>query len=204
MNLKVSKFLSYILHPLMMPFIAVILVMNLNTYIAYSISPQVQRIIITLVFITTNALPILLALLLLQKGIIKSLEMDTLVERRVPFLTSAFFYFICYYLLKQLPIPQMLSIMVLAAGFTIFIAYFLSFRYKVSIHMIGIGGLTGVLFALSRILNADLLLFIIIAVLVSGMLGAARLSLGAHKPGQVYWGFLIGFVTEYSLLLLFS
>jgi len=204
MNLKVSRFLSYILHPLMMPFIAVILVMNLNTYIAYSISPQVQRIIITLVFITTNALPILLALLLLQKGVIKSLEMDSLVERRVPFLTSAIFYFICYYLLKQLPIPQMLSIMVLAAGFTIFIAYFLSFRYKVSIHMIGIGGLTGVLFALSRILNADLLVFIIIAILVSGMLGTARLSLGAHKPGQVYWGFLIGFITEYSLLLLFS
>jgi hypothetical protein len=201
MNKQVARFFSYILHPLLMPFFAVVIVMNLNTYISYSISTQVQRIIISLVFITTSALPILLALFLLQKGIIKSLEMDTLVERRIPFLASTIFYFLCYYLLKQLPIPGMISVMVLAASFTIFIAYFLSFRYKVSIHMIGIGGLTGVLFGLSKILNADLLGYLLIAIVISGILGSARLSLSAHKPGQIYWGFLIGFFTEYIMLL---
>ena len=94
--------------------------------------------------------------------------------------------------------------MVLAAGLTILIAYFLSFRYKISIHMIGIGGLAGVLFGLARILNADLLELILITVIVAGLLGTARLSLSAHQPGQVYSGFLIGFATEYLFLILFS
>ncbi len=204
MNLKLAKFLSYVLHPLMMPFIAVMLVMNLNTYIAYSISPQVQRIIISLVFITTSAIPVLISLFLLQKGMIRSLEMESLSERRIPFLSASLLYFFCYYLLIQLPIPKMVGIMVLAAGLTILIAYFLSFRYKISIHMIGIGGLAGVLFGLARILNADLLELILITVIVAGLLGTARLSLSAHQPGQVYSGFLIGFATEYLFLILFS
>ena len=107
-------------------------------------------------------------------------------------------------ILKQLPIPRMLNVMVLAASSTIFTAYFLSFKYKVSIHMIGIGGLVGVLFGLARVLNADLILLILAAVLISGLLGTARLTLSAHTPGQIYWGFLIGFFTEYLFLIMMS
>ena len=107
MSPSFARTLSYILHPLLMPFFAIVLVMNLNTYIAYSISPQVQRIIISLVFITTGALPVLVSLILLQKGMIRSLEMDTVAERRIPFITTAVFYLICFFLLKQLPVPRL-------------------------------------------------------------------------------------------------
>ena len=195
-----SRILSYVLHPLLMPFYAVVVVMSLNTYIAYSISTHVQRIIISLVFITTGALPVLTALILLQKGMIRSLEMETIYERRIPFITTAVYYLICYYLLQQLPVPRILSLMVLGATATIFIAWILSFRWKVSIHMIGIGGFTGMLFAISQVLNAPLIIVIILSILISGILGSARLSLNAHTPSQVYTGFLIGFVVEWMVI----
>jgi len=204
MPLSLARILSYILHPLLMPFFAVVLVMNLNTYIAYSISPQVQRIIISLVFITTGALPVLTAIILLQKGMIRSLEMESIAERRIPFISTAVFYLICFYLLRQLPVPRLLSLMVLGATITIFIAWLLSFRWKVSIHMIGIGGLIGMLFGLSQILNADLLTIIITSTIFSGLLGTSRLILGAHTPKQVYIGFLIGFLTEWLVIMWFS
>lgn len=204
MSRALAKFLSYVLHPLLMPFFAVVLVMNLNTYIAYSISPQVQRIIITLVFITTGVLPVLTAILLLQKGIIKSLEMETIAERRLPFISTAIFYMVCFYLLKQLPVPRLLSLMVLGATITIFIAWVLSYKWKVSVHMIGIGGFAGMMFGLSQVLNADLLLMIIGAILISGLLGTARLVMEAHTPKQIYFGFLIGFFTEWWVIYYFS
>jgi hypothetical protein len=192
------------LHPLLMPFYAVALVMNLNTYIAYSISPQLQRIILSLVFVTTTIMPVLTALILLQKGMIRSLEMESLAERRLPFISTAFFYMICYYLLLRLPVPRMLSLMVLGATITIFIAWLLSFKWKVSIHMIGIGGLTGMLFGLSQVLNAELISMVLAAVFVSGMLGTARLILGAHTPAQIYTGFAIGLITEWWIIAWFS
>lgn len=105
----------FILHPPSVAdaFYAVLIIMQLNTYISYSISPQVQKIIISLVFITTCALPVVTALILLQKGYIKSLEMETLNERKIPFLSTALFYFMCYYLLHQLPVPRILGLMVM-------------------------------------------------------------------------------------------
>lgn len=199
-----ARFMSYVLHPLLMPFYAIVLVMNLNTYIAYSISMHVQRIIITLVFITTGALPVLTAFILLQKGMIRSFEMQTINERRIPFITTAVYYLGCFYLLQQLPVPRMLSLMVLGATLTIFIAWVLSFKWKVSIHMIGIGGLTGMLFAISQILNTNLVSMIITVVVISGLLGTARLELGAHTPKQIYSGFLIGFFTEWVVISWFS
>jgi len=204
MLISFSKFLSYVLHPLLMPFYAVALVMSLNTYIAYSISPQLQRIIITLVFVTTGLLPILTALFLLQKGMIRSLEMNSIEERRIPFISTAVLYLICYYLLNKLPVPRMLGLMVLGATISIFLAWLLSFRWKISIHMIGIGGLTGMLFGVSQVLNAELIMIILATILIAGMLGTARLLLGAHSPSQVYTGFFLGLFTEWWIITWFS
>lgn len=195
-----AKFFSYLFHPLFMPFYAMGLLMNLNTYIAFSLSPQVQRVILIIVFVTTAALPILTAVLLLQKGVIRSLEMATREERRIPFITSAVYYLACYYLLQQLPIPRLLSIMVLAATAAIFVSWLISFRWKVSIHMVGIGGLTGLLFAIAQVLGAPIQNIIILSVLIGGILGYARLTLDAHTPDQIYTGFLTGFFLEWFLV----
>jgi len=201
---SISRFLSYILHPLLMPFFAIVLVMNLNTYIAYSISPHLQRILISLVFVTTIVMPVMTTLILRQKGMIRSLEMESISERRIPFISTALFYLICYYLLLRLPVPRMLSLVVLGATISIFIAWLLSFKWKVSIHMIGIGGLTGMLFGLSQVLNAGLITMILTAIMISGLLGAARLYLGAHTQSQVYTGFFIGLFTEWWIITLFT
>ena len=197
MPAALARLLSYLLHPLLMPFYAALLVMNLNSYIAYSISPQVQRIIVSLVFITTCILPVLTALILLQKGMIRSLEMESLAERKIPFVTTAIFYCICFYLLNQLPVPRILSLMVLGATITIVIAWLFSFFWKISIHMIGIGGFAGILLGLSQVLNTGLSGILLLTIIVAGLLGTARISLGAHSPKQVYTGFLLGLTTEW-------
>ena len=204
MPVAFSKLLSYILHPLLMPLYSVLLVMQLNTYISYSVSPQLQRIIFLLVFITTAAFPVLTAMILLQKGMIRSFEMSTVVERRIPFLMAAICYFVCYYLLLRLPVPRMLCLMVLGAAITVSIAWLLSYRWKVSIHMIGIGGMTGLLFGLSQVLNAGLEVLIMLVILVSGLLGTARMQLGAHTPAQIYAGYGIGFIIEWMILRWFA
>ena len=187
-----------------MPLYAVVLVMQLNTYIAYSVSPQLQRIIFSLVFLTTAAFPVLTAMILHQKGMIRSYEMETIAERRIPFLAAVVCYIICYYLLLRLPVPRMLSLMVLGATITVFVAWLLSYRWKISIHMIGIGGLAGMMFGLSQVLNAELELMVVGIIFISGLLGTARMQLGAHSQAQIYTGFAVGFITEWLILRWFT
>ncbi|MFN5325451.1 MAG: hypothetical protein ACK5C5_11070 [Bacteroidota bacterium] len=202
MFLHLARLLSYVLHPLFMPFYAVMLVLNLNTYLAFSISGHVQQVVLSVVFITTAALPIITAVFLLQRGSIQSLEMESSRERQLPFVATAAYYLMGYYLLKQLPIPVLLANMVLGAALAILTAWLINFKWKISIHMVGIGGLAGLLTGLSIRLDAGLSAPIIYAILISGMLGNARILLGAHNPLQVYAGFTLGFVLEWLFLTL--
>jgi membrane-associated phospholipid phosphatase len=77
---------------------------------------------------------------------------------------------------------------------------FVNFRWKISIHMVGIGGITGMLLGLSSLFLLDLRVPIIISILIAGILGSARLRMGAHQPSQVYVGYLVGIFCEYLML----
>lgn len=202
MNLLIpfSRFLSYVLHPLLMPFYTVLLLFNINTYLSFSISPQLQQVILMVVFMTTLVFPLISSVLLLQKGTIRSLEMESKEERRIPFLFAGVCYLVCFYLIYRLPVARVLSVMILAASVTILLAWLLSYRYKISIHMIGIGGLTGVMYSVARLFSADLTILITLCFLLSGLLGTARLTLGAHSHSQIYTGFLTGFLTEWFIV----
>ena len=57
------------------------------------------------------------------------------------------------------------------------------------------GGATAFLLILNLRLGADFPSFIIVTLLLSGLVGSARLSLDEHSPSQIYIGYLLGFVT---------
>lgn len=202
MPVNLSRFFSYVLHPLLMPFYSIGLLFYYNTYLSYTISPVVQRIIFTIVFLTTFAMPVLTTVILLKRKSIASLEMETKEERTIPFITTAGYYFICFWLLRQLPVPRMFSTIVLGAALSILIALFINRNWKISIHMIGIGGVCGFLYALSQILMVNLLMPVVISFLVAGILGSARLTSEAHTSQQIYAGFLTGFFLEWAIIVL--
>ncbi|MFM9027863.1 MAG: hypothetical protein ACKOQ6_07685, partial [Bacteroidota bacterium] len=84
----------------------------------------------------------------------------------------------------------------IATAFSLLINYF----WKISIHMVGIGGALGLMFAVNSIIIIDLSMAIVLTTLVTGLLGTARLSLGAHDSWQVYAGFFTGFLSEFLLM----
>ena len=200
MSSFLSRFFSYVLHPLLMPFYAVFFLFYLNTYLSYTVSPVMQRLVFIIVFLTTFAMPAVTSMILFYRGTIKSLEMEDAADRTIPFITTAGYYFICFWLLRQLPVSRLFSSLVLGAAITIFIAFLINRTWKISIHMIGIGGIAGCLFALSQFLIADLLFPILIVIVASGILGWARLAREAHTPAQIYSGFFIGFFIEWIFL----
>ncbi|MCK4288907.1 MAG: hypothetical protein KAW86_06865, partial [Bacteroidales bacterium] len=85
------------------------------------------------------------------------------------------------------------------ATFLLIITLIINFFWKISIHMIGIGGMLGTLIGLSFLWMIDIPFLIILLILCSGITGFARLKLNAHNPAQVYTGFVIG--TSFMLLL---
>jgi hypothetical protein len=193
-------FISYIFHPLLMPLYAVLILFNLNTYLSFSIPAQVKVFIYATVLITTCALPALFVLLLYQKGKVRSLEMETADERRLSFLTTAVFYFIAYWLMKMLPIPKIFPVLFVGACLIILVAFAVNFRWKISIHMMGLGGLLGLVWSLPGILYVNILPYVAVLLVIAGLTGSARLFRNAHTPSQIYAGFLSGFFIQLTLI----
>lgn len=194
------KVISWILHPLLMPTYAVALVFLLSPYLNYSIPNKLQQLIYLLIALSTLILPVLSSFALLRLGYINSLEMETTAERRLPFMLTAICYFGAYYLLKQLPLPKIFYLIMLGAMLSVVIALMINYKWKISIHMIGIGGITGALFGMSQILLINLLPIVMIAVLLAGLLGSSRIALQAHSPAQVYTGYVAGFACTFFII----
>ena len=199
--LSTAKSFSIILHPLLMPLYGTLLFFYYNHYLGYLINPSVKYLVIGVVFLFTFLLPSVAAYWLKIRGQIHSLEMDDPRDRRVPFAITAFFYMSAYYALLNLRLPQLFNLLLLGSTLMIFVALIINFKWKVSIHMIGIGGIAGGMVGISQRLFIDMLWPTVFVIILAGILGTSRLILKAHYPSQVYIGFLLGFA---GMFLLFS
>lgn len=195
-----SRVISYLFHPLLMPLYATAILFNTNNYLAFAITPAVQKIIYLIVFATTYLLPSLTAMLLLRKGKIQSLQMEQLRERNIPFLITAIYFASCFYLLQKIPMARVLGYAMLGASMAIFISFLINLKWKISVHMVGIGGLIGLLYVFSQQMHFNFLVPIIFFAIVAGALGTSRLVMSAHVPSQIYAGFLLGFGVEWAFL----
>jgi len=118
--------------------------------------------------------------------------MHTAKERSLPFLTTLVFNLSTYYLFTNVSIPALFGNLVLGAAASVAVAFLINLKWKVSIHLLGMGGIVGTIIGLVIRYQIDATQLIIALVLISGIVGYARLQLNAHTPKQVYVGFVLG------------
>jgi hypothetical protein len=189
---RIARLLTILFHPLFIPFYTLLILFNVNTYFAILIPVKAKYLLTGLVFLTTILFPLFLVFLLYRLKLIKSFHMQSKEERIYPLLITAIFYYLTYYLLKSFTISFIFSYYMLGSTFLTICALIISFYMKISLHMIGIGGMIGLFMGLSINRNIDLTWFIIPAILLAGMLGFARAKSNSHRPSEIYSGFLVG------------
>ncbi len=148
----------------------------------------------------TYIIPIAITYWLFRKGYVESLEMSTARDRRIPYLVGALSYYLVATSIKALPLPVESYLFIIASTLVIVIHLLCLGFTKPSAHMGGIGGFTGLVFALSLQYHLNLLLIIGICFLVSGLLASARLYLDAHTPEELIFGYISGFISVFALV----
>ena len=121
MQEKIPKIISLIFHPLLIPSYLFISVFNMNSYVSLLIPTTAKFLIFSLVFIATFLFPLLIILIMKRRGLIKSLQMESKEERVYPFLLTGIFFFLSYYMLKQIQISEVFHLFLLALIFFLFI-----------------------------------------------------------------------------------
>lgn len=198
---RIAKVISYLFHPLFMPTYGVYVAFSIPTYLTYTLPNEFYRFIYSMVFLCTCLLPATTVLFLRYKNIISDLEISDYKQRTIPFLVTASFYLGCYSLLKQTGfMPQLVLSCTLGAFASIVLAFTITLKWKISAHMIGVGGLVGIIMGISVTYFTDVALFLMLSISVAALLAFARLQLNLHTPKQVYAGFLLGAATLFAFI----
>lgn len=197
----IAKSISIIFHPVLIPTIGFILLFNSGFYFSM-LSWEVKRFILLAVFFSTGLLP-LLTFSILAINPRFNINFDKPTDRILPLLFSAAYYLLGYYLLYRLPIYPVFRIFLLSTVLVIILLLFISFKWKISNHMAGIGGLLGTFLALSFRMGINPVFEIIGLVMLAGAVGTSRMLLGKHDVPQILGGFTLGFTILY-LIIFFS
>lgn len=202
MTKKIFKTLSYILHPVFMPLLGVIIILSISHLAMLPF--ESKKAILILVAIITVFFPLAIIPILHYQKAITGVTMPSKKERLFPMFLSSFFYYFAYYILQKYTAPRFLQHYLLAIFICVLIASFINIKWKISLHMIGIGGLIGLLSALANLFNLHINWILMAAILIAGIIGTARLYLNEHNSSQIYSGFFLGYVLTFGIIVFFN
>lgn len=199
----IAKYISFIFHPLLIPTYTILILFNLQYFFLFIIPLRAKMYLLTIVIGFTFIIPAFVNFLLLKLSVIKTYQLEIKNERAIPMLITAIFYYMTYYLFKTLNLPPLIYNFLLMSTTLIIIALLINMFWKISLHTIGMGALLGILLGIYIKLNLDTRIWLLIAILVSGMIGTARLMISSHTQAQVYTGFFVGFAVMFGFYYFF-
>lgn len=168
-------------------------------------TPEYFLLLLVLIFSSTFLLPLLSVFIMVKFGKVRSIYMEEQRERNWPLLQTAIVYGVAFYVLVQAKrIPPVIPVFILGATSAMVVAMLINLKWKISLHMIGIGGLCGAITSMYIMLQEGNPIWLALIFLCAGVLGSARLMLLAHNSLQILSGFILGFVIEFALLMALS
>lgn len=172
--------------------------------IYYYLTPtNLKWIISSMIFSFSFILPVINIYILYRLNRISSLRLEDQKERTFPYVLTSCFYFGLFYLFLDLSVWPSIKVLIFGGGLSILLTALINMKYKISAHMVGIGGLLGSLIVVSYVLKYNAVPQLSVLVLLAGVIATCRLYLKAHEPKQIYSGFFLGFLTQISVFLLF-
>jgi hypothetical protein len=199
---KLARVISHVFHPLLMPPYVLILLLNLNSFLSRSLPFSYKMTLLCVVLLTTVLFPLFLTWMLLRLRIISSVFMTIKEERIYPILSISLFYYLTYFLLKGIHISTIFNYFMLGATLLAILSLAVNFYRKISLHMIGIGSVTGLFLGLSLHFGINLNAEMVSAILLAGIIGFARLKSNSHQPAEIYTGFALGVLVMTVLMTL--
>ncbi len=193
-----GSFISFIFHPVLIGlYMTVYLVYGMPDYfIGVGEKGKIQTVLIYI--INGVFFPVISVLLCKALGFIQSIYLNTQKERIILYSISMVFFFWTFYVFKNKPgIPAVMAQMGLGIFLAVVFDFLANIYIKISMHATGVGGLLGLLTVLLYTSPSLVTLPMAIAILIAGLTCTARLLVSDHRPGDIAWGLIAGFISQW-------
>lgn len=188
--MNIHKIISTILHPIVIPTVGVMFYFLLipNNFLSSQ-----KFAVLSSVFVCTYLIPLLILILFKKLKIIKSYQTKSIKERKLPVALMIILFYLLGNSMNSASNLRDLALLFYATSIGLFAIYVLFFfKIKASIHLLSLGISVSFFMIMSNNYSRSYLIVIITIILLSGLLGSARLHLKAHTKREVYIGFFLG------------
>lgn len=194
-----ARVLSMVFTPFYLSLVGLI---ALFTFSYLSLMPWAYKLtVLALVYMFTILVPTLLIHFYRNYHGWTLIELGKKERRVVPYLFSIVSYFVCYYVMHRFNIPHFMSNILMAALVIQILCALINVWWKISTHTAAIGGVTGALQAFAVIFAFNPIGWLCVVIILAGMVGTSRMILRQHSLRQVCYGFLLGLVAAYTVIL---
>ena len=189
---------AYIFHPLLMPLLGVFLYYGITPRFIEIDIMQAKLIAVTII---TLFIPLVTYFLLKNIGLLSSVHLEKVDDRKVPLMIQ------CVLLLLVIKMvfdpydsPELYYFFVgiLFSSISTLLLVFL--KFKVSIHQMGVAGLTMFLIALGIHFKVNVLFAVSLFFIANGWVGSSRLHTKSHTTVELIGGFFIGVLPQILMI----
>ncbi len=197
---RLSRALSWLLHPFVVP-LYVLGFMLLTDGFLSRLPASIKSYLAWIVVLYAAIVPMLSIAFMRGLGLLKNFGLHSQRSRLLPLLVGAISYVLCAITLSDVAVATIIRKFVLAAACCEVLALVVTPFWKISLHLICMGGVTAV-FTLLSVAGAGQHFWALVAtILLSGALASARLHLGAHNPSQIAVGYFGGLVVAMLVMI---
>ena len=192
-----GKLVSYIFHPLFIPSYIFYLLIRVFPFEFAGINQWELNMKTFSVFWMTAFFPGFAVFLLWRLKFTDNIYLRTQKERIIPFFITMFFYWWMYYLSRNFTDqPIVLKFFYFGIFISTSLGVVINNFIKISLHGMAMGGALTAIILFSLYYNTPMSLIIIAAVLITGIVGTARLLVSNHTTLEIYTGLIVGAVCQ--------
>ena len=189
---------SFIFHPLLMPLIGVGLYFKLTPKF---IEPEIIIIKTYAIIIITILIPLISFFLLKNLRLVKSINLKEVKERKYPLMIQIILIFIIITrVFTKYQNPELYYFFIAVAVSSLAALILVIINFKVSLHQMGIAGVTMFLIALSIHFTENYLFEISLFFLINGWVASSRLETKSHSISELIIGFIVGVFPQFIML----
>lgn len=194
-----SNLISWILVPMLVPVYATMMIFGLSVLNAAPILSQ--YVFVGVVFLFVAVVPTILVLILKRMGIVRDLGLNGRRERMIPYLIMIAGFGALSWFFADKGAPKWMVMFYAGGGLAAVVNMIVNFRWKISAHAASVAGVVAMLVVLNNVGMPihNMTWWIVGSILLSGLLGSARVWLGRHTLMQVLCGYAVGFCSVFFL-----
>ena len=114
------------------------------------------------------------------------------------------FYFWVSHVFNMMPgvnVPLILKVLLLGNFWGIIVLFMINIFTKISMHTAAAGGIIGNIIVLMIISPVNMEKPFFVSLILAGIIGSARMIIGAHQRGDVWLGYIIGILVQLGAYL---